>query len=302
MNAPTLLVLAAGLGSRYGGIKQMDPVGPDGEFVLDYSIYDAWRAGFRQVCLVIRDELREPLREHFATKLTGKMSLDFVVQRLDDLPTGFSCPPERQKPWGTGHAIWTARKAIRGPFAAINADDFYGAESYQVLADFMCSPQRTASSYAMVAYKLANTLSEHGSVSRGICRKDERGELLSVVERTKIEKTATGARYLDGDGQWQTLTGEEPVSLNLWGFMPGIFDHLEVLFREFLQARGHEAKSEFYIPTVVDTLIQRGQCRTAVLESSERWFGMTYAEDRAVVVDQIRALTAAGRYPAPLWG
>ncbi|HQL09651.1 MAG TPA: nucleotidyltransferase [Lentisphaeria bacterium] len=301
MDAPTLLVLAAGLGSRYGGIKQMDPVGPDGEFVLDYSLYDAWRAGFRQVCLVIREELREPLREHFAAKLAGKMSLGFVVQRLDDLPAGFSCPAGRQKPWGTGHAIWSARNAISGPFAAINADDFYGAESYQVLADFMRSPQCTATTYAMVAYKLANTLSEHGSVSRGVCSKDARGELQTVVERTQIEKTAGGARYLDNAGQWQALTGQEPVSLNFWGFMPGLFAHLETLFREFLQARGQEAKSEFYIPTVVDTLIKRGECRAVVLESSERWFGMTYAEDRAVVVEQIRALTAAGRYPASLW-
>lgn len=301
MDGPTLLVLAAGLGSRYGGIKQMDPVGPDGEFVLDYSLYDAWRAGFRQACLVIREELREPLQEHFAAKLAGKMSLDFVVQRLDDLPSGFVCPPARQKPWGTGHAIWSARNAVRSAFAAINADDFYGAGSYQILADFMRSSQCTATSCAMVAYKLANTLSEHGSVSRGVCSRNASGELQSVVERTQIEKTAAGARYLDQDGQWQDLTGQEPVSLNFWGFMPGLFAQLEELFKEFLQERGQTSKAEFYIPTVVDTLIQRGQCRAMVLESNERWFGMTYAEDRAVVVERIRALTAAGRYPTTLW-
>lgn len=302
MDAPTLLVLAAGLGSRYGGIKQMDPVGPDGEFVLDYSIYDAWRAGFRQVCLVIREELAEPLQEHFAAKLAGRMDMSFVVQRLDDLPVGHSCPAGRQKPWGTGHAVWSARKAIHGPFAAINADDFYGAESYQVLADFMRSASCDERTYAMVAYQLANTLSEHGSVSRGVCSTNDRGDLETVIERTKIEQTAAGARFQDNDGRWQCLTGQEPVSLNFWGFRPSLFTHLEELFREFLEAHGEEAKSEFYIPTVIDTLIHRGLCRSAVLSSSERWFGMTYAEDRAVVVEQIRRLTAAGRYPTPLWG
>ena len=301
MESPALLVLAAGMGSRYGGIKQMDPVGPDGEFVLDYSVFDAWRAGFRSVVFVIREELEAPLREHFGDKLKNKLEVRYVCQKLTDLPVGFVCPPERQKPWGTGHAIWSARAAIKGPFGAINADDFYGAQSYQVLADFLRSPACDERTYAMVAYRLANSLSEHGTVSRGICKVSKTGLLEDVVERTSIEPCNGGARFKDADGNWQPLTGEEPASLNLWGFSASLFDKMEVLFREFLQSRRQELKSEFFIPTVVDTLIKRGECRTRVLNTPEFWFGMTYAEDRAMVVGKIAELTARGVYPEHLW-
>lgn len=302
MGSPTLLVLAAGMGSRYGGIKQMDPVGPDGEFVLDYSVYDAWRAGFKSVVFVIREELEEPLREHFGDKLNGKLELSYVCQRLTDLPSGFTCPADRQKPWGTGHAIWSARSAIKGPFGSINADDFYGAQSYQVLADFLRSPACDEQTYAMVAYRLANTLSEHGSVSRGICKVSNAGMLEDVVERTSIEPCDGGARFKEQNGEWQPLTGNELASLNLWGFSASLFDKMEVLFREFLETRIGEPKSEFFIPTVVDTLIKRGQCRTKVLNTPEFWFGMTYAEDRNMVVGKIADLTAKGVYPERLWG
>ncbi len=302
MGSPTLLVLAAGMGSRYGGIKQMDPVGPDGEFVLDYSVYDAWRAGFKSVVFVIREELEEPLREHFGDKLKGKLELSYVCQRLTDLPSGFTCPADRQKPWGTGHAIWSARSAIKGPFGSINADDFYGAQSYQVLADFLRSPACDEQTYAMVAYRLANTLSEHGSVSRGICKVSNAGMLEDVVERTSIEPCGGGARFKEQSGEWQPLTGNELASLNLWGFSASLFDKMEVLFREFLETRIGEPKSEFFIPTVVDTLIKRGQCRTKVLNTPEFWFGMTYAEDRNMVVGKIADLTAKGVYPERLWG
>ena len=301
MESPALLVLAAGMGSRYGGIKQMDPVGPDGEFVLDYSVFDAWRAGFRSVVFIIREELEAPLRKHFGNKLENKLEVRYVCQKLNDLPSGLVSPPQRQKPWGTGHAIWSARSVIDGSFGAINADDFYGAQSYQVLADFLRSPACDERTYAMVAYRLANSLSEHGTVSRGICKVSADGLLEDVVERTNIEPIAGGARFKDDEGCWQPLTGEEPASLNLWGFSGSLFNKMEILFREFLQLRGSELKSEFFIPTVVDTLIKRGECQTRVLNTPECWFGMTYAEDRAMVIDKIAELTARGVYPKQLW-
>jgi UTP-glucose-1-phosphate uridylyltransferase len=208
MSSPTLLVLAAGLGSRYGGIKQMDPVGPCGEFVLDYSIYDAWRAGFAEAVLVIREEHEEPLRQHFGTRLDGRIRVTYSCQRLDDLPPGFALPPGRQRPWGTGHAVWSARAAVRTSFGMINADDFYGAAAYGTLAEFLRGPRHDACTYAMVAYRLSNTLSRYGSVSRGICSRDAEGFLLEVIERTKIEMSERGARYLGEDGAWGHLSGD----------------------------------------------------------------------------------------------
>lgn len=233
MESPTLLVLAAGMGSRYGGIKQMDPVGPDGEFVLDYSVFDAWRAGFKSVVFIIREELEDPLREHFGNRLDGKLQVRYVCQRLTDLPNGFSCPSSRQKPWGTGHAVWTARQVIKGPFGSINADDFYGAGTYRVLADFLQSSACNERTYALTAYRLANTLSEHGSVSRGICTVDGNGLLTGVTERTSIEPWNGAARYKDANGQWQPLTGDESASLNIWGFAASLFPKMENLFVEF---------------------------------------------------------------------
>lgn len=301
-SGPTLLVLAAGLGSRYGGIKQMDPVGPDGEFVLDYSLYDAWKAGFTKAVLVVRDGMQEALNEHFRGRLQKRLQLEYAVQRLDDLPAGFSCPASRKKPWGTGHAIWSARQHINTPFAAINADDFYGRDAYLRLGEFLRGlPPEGPETYAMVAYRLSNTLSEHGTVSRGICEKTAEGFLQGVVERTSIEAAEPGARFRDTDGSWQPLRGDELASMNFWGFDARLFGRLESLFVEFLQAKGNEEKSEFYIPTVVDTLIQRQQCRVRVLETDERWFGMTYAEDRPLVVSKIADLTASGVYPHGLW-
>ncbi len=302
MNSPTLLVLAAGLGSRYGGIKQMDPVGPGGEFVLDYSIYDAWRAGFAEVVLVIREELEAPLRQHFGTRLDGRVRLTYTCQRLDDLPPGFALPPDRRKPWGTGHAVWSARAAVRTSFGMINADDFYGAAAYRALADFLRGPRHDERTYAMVAYRLANTLSRYGSVARGICSRDAEGFLLEVSERTQIEPTESGARYRREDGTWGELRGDEPASLNLWGFHTSLFPALEGLFAEFLRERGGQPGAEFYIPTVVDTLVKRGRCRTLVLDTDECWFGMTYKEDRAIVVGRIAELIRSGGYPQDLWG
>lgn len=301
MAKATLLVLAAGLGSRYGGIKQMDPVGIGGGYVLDYSMFDAVRAGFTKVVLVIRDELEEHLREHFR-QLDGRLEIQYVTQRLNDLPAPFKCPEGRTKPWGTGHAIWTARNAINTPFAAINADDFYGAQTFRVLADFLLGPECNDDTYAMVAFRLSNTLSENGTVSRGICKDDGNGYLASVVERTSIEGTANGgACFKDDDGSWKPLTGEEPASMNFWGFTPSLFPRLETLFKDFLTAHGQAPKSEFYIPFVVDALIKQGTCRARMLKTPERWFGMTYSQDRELVVSKIRELTSKGVYPADLW-
>jgi hypothetical protein len=301
MNSPTLLVLAAGLGSRYGGIKQMDPVGPGGEFVLDYSIYDAWRAGFGDVVLVIRDEHETALREHFGTRCQQRIALRYASQRLDDVPPGFALPTERRRPWGTGHAVWAARQAVSRPFGVINADDFYGPGAYRALADFLRAGQPDANTYAMVAYRLANTLSPFGTVSRGICRRDADGFLVEVVERTAIERLEQGARFRTPDGSWGLLDGDEPASLNLWGFQPSLFAAMGTLFAEFLREHGDEPSAEFFIPTVVDTLVKRGLCRTRVLDTDEHWFGMTYREDRALVMERIAERIRAGVYPHDLW-
>lgn len=298
MARAALLVLAAGLGSRYGGIKQMDPVGGNGEFVLDYSIFDAARAGFDQVVLVIRRDLEEPLREHFSA-LSRKIDIRYVVQDMDDLPSGFECPAERKKPWGTGHAIRAARNVIDVPFAAINADDFYGMRSFKVLADFLTGDCNDCL-HAMVGFKLSNTLSENGTVSRGVASVDGDGYLLGVNERSGVEAYQDGVRYKEGDSYVQ-LTGNEPVSLNFWGFSPSIFQHIEEQFKDFLKERISEPGSEFYIPSVVDRLVHEGKCRVRVLDSPEKWFGMTYAQDRALVVDRIAALTMEGIYPARLY-
>ncbi len=300
-STPTLLVLAAGMGSRYGGIKQMDPVGPDGEFILDYSIYDAWRAGFGKVVLVIREELEAPLREHFGNRLEGKVEVEYVVQSLDRLPQGFTTPETRKKPWGTGHAIWCARNAIQGSFAMVNADDFYGRDSFTEMARLLADPAFGKTTCGIVAFRLNNTLSENGSVSRGICAV-ENGHLTDVVERTTIEALPGGkARYQNEDGSWTPLTGEEPTSMNLWGFPVELFPELDRQLQEFLQANLQEPKKEFFIPTVVNTLIKQKGWTSLVRTSPERWFGMTYSEDRKLVLDQVKKLTAQGVYPACLW-
>ena len=304
MTKPTLLVLAAGIGSRYGGFKQVDPVGPHGEIVLDYAVFDAWRAGFGKVVFVIQPDLEAPMREHFGPRLAGRLASEYVFQELDDLPGGFRPPAGRTKPWGTGHAIWSARGKIDEPFASINADDFYGRTSYRVLAEFLTSPERNRNgqAFCMVAFKLSNTLSEHGTVSRGVCSKDGTGALAEVVERTSIEPApGGGARYRDAAGNWQPLTGDELASMNIWGFSPKLFPALEQEFVGFLGRRGMELKSEFYIPSVVDTLIKQGRFKTAVLSSDDKWFGMTYREDRPLVAANIRALIQQGVYPERLW-
>jgi len=299
---PTLLVLAAGMGSRFGGDKQLAGIGPSGEFILDYSIYDAWKAGFGKVVLVIRPELEAGLREHFGRKLDGKVELVYCYQRLTDLPGGFTVPEARTKPWGTGHAILCCADAIREPFAVVNADDLYGYGAYETLAQYLTGDQFGQDTFAMVAYKMANTLSPTGGVSRGVCRAVE-GFLAQVIETHKIENDpAAECRYPDpATGAWQPLANDSLASMNFWGFHPVLFSYLRLLFIDFLQYQRTVEKSEFLIPTVVDTLVKAGYARTRVLTTDEKWFGMTYKEDRDPLVANVNELVAQGRYPANLW-
>lgn len=285
------------MGSRFGGIKQVQPVGPHGELIIEYSAFDALRAGFGRLVLVIRRDIEDDFRATIGRRLEERMEVAYVYQELDALPAGFEPPVGRAKPWGTAHATLVARNAVRGPFAVINADDFYGASAYRTLAAHFAK----SSDYAMVGYPLKQTLSEHGSVSRGLCATDATGRLKSITEITKIERLPNGARYLDSAGRENRLTGDEIVSMNFWGFTPAIFPQLEAKFRIFLETRGQDPKAEIYLPTVVSELNERGEARVALHRSTDAWFGLTYREDLASAQTAIRALTDAGKYPAPLW-
>jgi UTP-glucose-1-phosphate uridylyltransferase len=297
---PTLLILAAGMGSRYGGLKQIDPVGPNGETIMEYSIYDAIRAGFGKVVFVIRESFADEFKARFAGKLDGKIQVEYVCQELDKLPDGFVLPEDRVKPWGTGHAILMARDVIHEPFAAINADDFYGAGAYQVLADFF-KESSSENEYSMVGYRLDRTLSDFGTVSRGVSVADHQDNLTRITEVTKIGRDANGVFCIDENEERQPLTGHEIVSMNFWGFKPSLFQHLESLFVEFLKDNLNQPKSEFYIPSVVFSLIQSGTVTTKVLKADSPWFGVTYQEDRPFVISQVRSLTDRGIYPEKLW-
>lgn len=291
---PTLLVLAAGMGSRYGGLKQLDAVGPNGETILDYSVHDAMAAGFGKVVFVIRRDFETQFKQVVGARYEALIQVEYVFQELTTVPEGFEVPATRSKPWGTGHAILMAQDVINEPFGVINADDFYGRDAYQQLAQFL-SDSHGAQEHAMVAYPLRNTLSEHGTVSRGVCRTDEANQLLSVEEVTAISKTDTGAQA----GKI-TFTGEELVSMNLWGFQCSIFDALNAQFREFLSAHSEEAKSEFFIPFVVDEEIKNGRSQVTVLRTNSQWTGVTYREDKAAVEAFIQQLITEGVYPNKL--
>lgn len=289
--APTLLVLAAGMGSRYGGLKQIDPVGPSGETVLDYAVFDAQRAGFGRVVFVIRRDFEALFREKIGARYAGRIAVDYVFQSLDALPADFAVPSGREKPWGTGHAVWCARAAVKENFAVINADDFYGADSFGQLAKFLASARGAQA--AMVGFKLSNTLSEHGAVSRGVCVADAAGALRSITEQTGILASEVGAG--------KKFSGDELVSMNCWGFTPELFGALDAQLREFLAARGGEAKAEFYLPAAVSEQIARGQSGVRVLPTASAWFGVTYRDDKPRVSAAIAALVAAGKYPARLF-
>ncbi len=295
--ALTLLVLAAGMGSRYGGLKQIDPVGPGGGTIIDYSVYDALQAGFARLVFVIRRDIERAFRETIGRRFEERIAVEYVFQELDKLPPGFRVPAGRKKPWGTGHAILMAAEVITDPFGVINGDDFYGGRSFRVLADHL---RADALAYAMVGFVLRNTLSEFGSVSRGVCQVGVGSLLKGVTELTKIEKDGDGARNIDSDGHVQPLTGDEIVSLNMWGFTQSIFGHLREQFGSFLSQRGQDEKAEFYIPTVVNQLIADGRERVKVLRTPDSWFGVTYREDCARVKASILHLTARGEYPPKL--
>ncbi len=295
------MILAAGIGSRYGGLKQIEAVGPHGAIVIEYSVYDALRAGFDRVVCVIRRDIEKDFRNLVSSRFEKKIPVDYVFQDLADLPGGFAVPADRKKPWGTGHAVLACREVVKSPFAVINADDFYGSRSYKALGVFLEDVKADSCDYSMVGFTLRNTLSEHGHVARGVCEVDKNGLLTRVVERTHIEKTEKGARFSDGDGACLDLTGDEVVSMNMWGLTPSLFGHLQREFEIFLKTNGTNAKAEFFLPTVVDGLIKARKATTKVISTPEHWFGVTYPQDKAVVVEGIRILVAKGVYPEKLW-
>lgn len=305
MSKPTLLVLAAGMASRYGSLKQMDGVGPAGEAIIDYSIYDAVRAGFGKVVFVIREAFAESFEAAFpAERFGGKIEVAFVYQELDKLPAGFSAPAERVKPWGTNHAIMMGAEVIDGPFAVINADDFYGYDAFRTMAEYLTRVDASESgNYCMVGYRLANTLSDYGTVSRGECVVDEKGNLAGMTERLGIKRLADGRVVYELDGTEKEIDEQATVSMNMFGFTPDYFTHSQRLFVEFLSKEENmtNLKSEFFIPMVVNSLIASGEATMRVLTCSAQWFGVTYKEDKPAVVAKIRDLVEQGEYPAKLW-
>lgn len=304
MVKPTLLILAAGMGSRYGGLKQLDAMGPSGEVVLDYSVYDAIRAGFGKVVFVIRRDFEELFRTQIGAKFEGRIAVEYAFQDINDLPAGFTVPEGRTKPWGTAHALLSAANVVNEPFLMINADDFYGQDAYKKIAADLVQPRPNdgKSHWSMVGFYLKNTLSDHGSVSRGVCTRDAGGMLTTVLEMTKIFKHGDGAENREVEGAHVPLTGDEVVSMNFFGFTPDIFPQLRKAFVSFLEKRGTELKSECYVPAEVDALIHAGKAEVRVLETTGKWFGVTYPDDKAEVVASIRRLIDAGEYPPSLWG
>ena len=305
MVKPTLLVLAAGMGSRYGSLKQMDGVGPNNEAIIDYSIYDAIRAGFGKVVFVIRHSFADAFTAIFnKERFGGKIEVEFVYQELDYLPEGFSVPEGREKPWGTNHALLMAAKAIKEPFAVINADDFYGADAYKVIGEYLSKLGKESNHYCMVGYAVNKTLSENGTVSRGVCGINEEGFLTSIVERTKIERNAEGTIVFHDLGEDEALEEETPVSMNLFGFTPDYFAHSEEYFKGFLSSPEVQTnlKAEFFIPLMVNKLVGEGTSKLKVLSTTANWFGVTYQADKPQLVAKIEELIEAGVYPRNLWG
>lgn len=297
---PTLLILAAGMGSRYGGIKQLDSFGPNGETIIDYSLYDAIRSGFGKVVFIIREELREDCVRLFGPKLDGKIEYDFAIQGYDSYVPADMGDVQRQKPWGTGHAVLCAWENTKTPFAVINADDFYGREAFETLATFL--QEDTAEDvHALVSYKLKNTLSENGTVSRGVCTVNSDGYLTNVVERTKIERLADGNIVFHDLGEPQTLDDDTPVSMNFWGFKPGVFPEIEKMFHAYAKENFNAPKAEFYIPKVMSNLMEEGKGKCKVFTNSSDWFGVTYPEDKETVGKALIKLVEAGEYPEKLW-
>ena len=300
--SPVLLVMAAGAGSRYGGLKQVEPVGPDGEFLMDYALYDAWQAGVERAVFVIRRDMAEDFHRLRGARYAAKLQVAYAFQELSDVQPGFSAPHGRTKPWGTGHAVLAARHAIRSAFLCINADDFYGRDGIAGLAAFLRqAPEPGPERHAMVAFRLRNTLSEHGRVARGVARATPDGFLAGLREHAAIRRDAGGIHERLGDGSAHTFSGDERVSMNLWGFRPGVFAELERRFVDFLRLHHHDVKSEFQLPKAVDEMIHDGTATVKVIDTESAWFGVTYREDRAEAEARLRALVASGVYPSPLW-
>ncbi len=301
---PTLFVLAAGMGSRYGGLKQLDGLGPNGETIMDYSIFDAIRGGFGKVVFVIRKDFEDAFREKVLSKYEGHIPTELVFQSINDLPEGFKCPEGRQKPWGTNHAVLMGKDVIKEPFAVINADDFYGRDTFAVIGKYLSElPAGAKNDYCMVGFRVGNTLSESGTVARGICSTDANGHLTTVVERTEIMRVNGPVCYKDEEGKWVAVPDNTPVSMNVWGFTPDYFQHSEAYFKEFLSdpKNMQNLKAEFFIPLMVNKLINEKTATVKVLDTTSHWFGVTYAADRQGVVDKIQALIDKGEYPAKLF-
>lgn len=299
---PTLLVLAAGIGSRYGSLKQIDPIGPGGETIIDYSIYDALKAGFGKVVFIIRRGIEEDFKEVFVKKFQNIIPVEYVFQEISKVPKGIIIPESRIKPWGTGHAIMMAADAIHEPFAVINADDYYGADAFVKMAAYLDSlDENRQNDYAMVGYLLRNTMSEHGAVSRGVCQLNKDSFLQGITECTNIQFKDGKIAFRDNQDSWSFLPGETIVSMNFWGFMPTFFEHLTLEFYDFIHLNYAQPTAEFYIPTVVDNLIKSGAAKVKVLKSEDQWFGVTYKEDKPIVIQKINQLIKNGVYPANLW-
>lgn len=301
---PTLFLLAAGMGSRYGGLKQLDGLGPHGETIMDYSIYDAIRAGFGKLVFVIRKDFEKEFREKVLSKYEGHIPCEVVFQSLDKIPAGFTVPEGRTKPWGTNHAVMMGEDVIKEPFAVINCDDFYGHDTFRVVGKFLSElPEGAKNTYAMVGFRVGNTLSESGTVSRGVCSMNSERYLTDVVERTEIERHDGTVQYKDENGNWVSIADETPVSMNVWGFTPDYFDYSNKYFVDFLNSPATKAniKAEYLIPTVVNDLIKGGKATVKVLDTTSKWFGVTYSKDRPEVVTKIKALVDAGEYPEKLF-
>ena len=301
---PTLLLLAAGMGSRYGGLKQLDGLGPNGETIMDYSIYDAIKAGFGKIVFVIRKDFEQEFRDKVLSKYEGHIPAELVFQSLDALPEGFSVPEGRQKPWGTNHAVLMAKDVIKEPFCVINCDDFYNRDAFMVIGKFLSDlPEGSKNTYAMVGFRVGNTLSENGTVARGICSKDDNGNLTTVVERTEIMRVNGPVCYKDEQGEWVSVDDNTPVSMNVWGFTPDYFEYSEEYFKEFLSnpKNMENLKAEFFIPLMVNKLIVEGTASVRVLDTTSKWFGVTYAADRQGTVDRIQQLVDENVYPKKLF-
>lgn len=298
---PTLFILAAGMGSRYGGLKQLDGLGPNGETIMDYSVFDAIRAGFGKIVFVIRESFADDFKKIVLAKYDNKVPCEVCFQSIDKVPEGCTYNPDRQKPWGTNHAVLMGKELIHEPFAVINADDFYGKESFEVLAQFLQSVENKQGEYCMIGYRVVNTLSENGSVSRGVCETDAEGHLTGVTERTSIEAKGGQIVFADENGKDVVLEPNTPVSMNMWGFTPEYFQYTEEGFRQFLAEHGQELKAEFYIPTLVNQLIHEGKASCKILDTPAKWFGVTYSDDRPQVVMKINKLIKSGVYPQKLF-